>query len=318
MAHEIEIINGKACHVYSGELPWHNLGTKVDPGITPKEMMEVAGLDWRVEELPSYVDFNGERVETGMKALVRETDGRVLTQVGPNWHPVQNEEAFDFFAEFVEAGDMEMHTAGSLKNGEMVWALAKVKEDFEVFGGDKVESYLLFSNPHQYGKSIDVRFTPIRVVCNNTLTLSLGSKSANAVKLNHRREFDAESVQETLGMASFKLKQYKEVAEFLGSKRTTKETMEQYFGELLGTSNAKGKEGQLSRTAKRAMELVTEQPGAEYAEGSWWSPFNALTYLTDHELGRSNDTRLQSAWYGANAKKKKEAMELALEMAEAA
>jgi ASC-1-like (ASCH) protein len=112
-----------------------------------------------------------------------------------------------------------MHTAGSLKGGQMVWALAKVKESFDLFGGDKVESYLLFSNPHLYGKSIDIRFTPIRVVCNNTLSLSLEQQAERSIKVGHRVEFNANEVKKALGIASDKLKTYKEMAEFLGSKR---------------------------------------------------------------------------------------------------
>lgn len=316
MSHELEMINGQAQHAYVGELPWHTLGTRVDPDISPVEMMKAAGVDWCVQEVESYVDFNGKQIPTGQKALVRETDGRVLTQVGKNWHPVQNEEAFDFFAEFVDRGQMEMHTAGSLKDGEIIWALAKVNDDFELFNGDKVESYMLFSNPHQYGKTIDIRFTPIRVVCNNTLTLSLQQQGQAAVRVNHRSQFDADAVKEMMGIAHFKMGQYKEMAEFLGSKRTTEETLKQYFGHLLGTSNKN--EGELSRKGKRAMEVVQEQPGAEFAEGSFWSAFNSITYMTDHELGRSADTRMQSAWYGANRKLKTDALELALEMADAA
>jgi phage/plasmid-like protein (TIGR03299 family) len=316
MAHELEMINGQAQMAYVNELPWHGLGTKVDPDLSPAEMMKAAGVDWRVQEVESFVQFNGKNIPTGQKALVRETDGRVLTQVGKNWHPVQNEEAFDFFAEFVERGQMQMHTAGSLKNGEIIWALAKVDDDFELFNGDKVESYMLFSNPHQYGKTIDIRFTPIRVVCNNTLTLSLQQQGQAAVRVNHRSAFDADAVKEMMGIAHFKMGQYKDMAQFLGSKRTTEETVKQYFGHLLGTSNKN--EGELSRTAQRAMEVLVEQPGAEFAEGSWWTAFNAITYMTDHELGRSTDTRMQSAWYGANRKLKVNALELALEMAEAA
>lgn len=316
MAHEIEFVNGRASMAYVGELPWHGLGVQVDPNISTTEMMKVAGVDWRVQEVESFVNFNGKTINTGMKALVRETDGRVLTQVGKNWHPVQNQEAFDFFSEFVEAGQMKMHTAGSLKNGQIVWALAKVEDDFELFNGDKVESFMLFSNPHQYGKTLDVRFTPIRVVCNNTLTLSLNQSSTNSVQLNHRKAFNAEEVKQMLGIAHFKMGQYKEMAEFLGSKRTTEDTMKQYFGHLMGMSNKDPNE--LSRTAQRAMEVVIEQPGAQFAEGTWWSAFNAVTYMTDHELGRSNDTRLQSAWYGTNRKLKTQALEFAIEMAEAA
>lgn len=316
MAHELEIVNGEAKMAFVGEMPWHGLGVQVADDLAPAEMMKAAGVDWRVQEVETFAEFNGKRVPTGMKALIRETDGRVLTQVGKGWHPVQNEEAFEFFKDFTDAGKMKMHTAGSLKNGEIIWALAKVEDDFELFNGDKVESFLLFSNPHQYGKTIDIRFTPIRVVCNNTLTLSLNQTAQNAVRLNHRQKFDAEAVKEMMGIAHFKMAQYKEMAEFLGSKRTTEDTVKQYFGQLLGMSNKN--EGELSRTGKRAMEVLVEQPGAEFAEGSWWSAFNAITFMTDHELGRSADTRLQSAWYGNNRKLKTDALELALEMAEAA
>lgn len=316
MAHEIEFVNGQAQMAYVGETPWHGLGVKVDENLSPQEMMKVAGVDWKVREVESFVEFDNRKIATGLKALVRETDGRVLTSVGKDWFPVQNEEAFTFFKEFTDVGKMKMHTAGSLKNGEIVWALAKVDDSFELFNGDRVESYLLFSNPHQYGKTIDVRFTPIRVVCNNTLTLSLNQTAKNSVKLSHRKQFDAESVKEMMGIAHFKMAQYKEMAAFLGSKRTTDDTVKQYFGHLLGTSNKK--EGELSRTANIAMDILQTQPGAEFAEGSWWSAFNAVTYLTDHKLGRTADTRLQSAWYGNNRKLKTEALELALTMAEAA
>ena len=74
----------------------------------------------------------------------------------------------------------------------------------------------------------------------------------------------------------------------------------------------------LPRTAKAAYDVLETQPGANFAEGSYWQAFNAVTYLTDHELGRSADTRLQSAWYGVNQQRKVRAMNLALEMAGAA
>ena len=164
---------------YAGEVPWHGLGVPVTNDLTPIQMMKKADLNWTVHEAESYVRFEGKEIPTGLKSLVRSSDGKILTNVGADWNPCQNETAFEFFTEFVMNGDMEMHTAGSLRGGQMVWALAKVKDSFEIFGGDKIDSYLLFSNPHQYGKSIDVRFTPIRVVSNNTLTLSLGDKNSN-------------------------------------------------------------------------------------------------------------------------------------------
>jgi len=314
MAHMVETM------AYAGEVPWHGLGTKVPADLTPRQMMQQAGVDWRVNLVPTYADVNGTKVSTGQKALVRETDNRVLTNVGGNWNPVQNEEAFDFFTEYCLAGDMEMHTAGSLADGKIVWALAKVNESFDVLGEDRVDSYLLFSNPHQYGKSLNVRFTPIRVVCNNTLTLSLSQKAKNEVALNHRREFDPAMVKDQLGIAHEKFAMYKEMARFLSKKRAKNSDLIQYFNNVFPIAGNKqvAEYQDLSRTAKQAYDVLEVQPGAEMAMGTWWNAVNAVTYLTDHELGRSADTRMQSAWFGANQAKKVQAMNLAVEMAEAA
>jgi len=323
MAHELEILeNGQASMAYAGDLPWHGLGFKVSNDLTPEQMMEAARLDWTVDTVPLPAMYNGQKINTGHSALIRSSDSKVLDVITDDWNPLQNVEAFRFFNDFVGAGDMSMHTAGSLMDGKMVWGLAKINDSFELFGGDKVEGFLLFSNPHQYGKSIDVRFTPIRVVCNNTLTLALGGKSSNMVKINHRREFDPDMVKETLGIASDKLAKYKEMAAFLGTKKYSNENIVEYFNRIFPkTSDKKNSAienaGQLhSRAAQFAMEALHEQPGAQFAEGTFWQAYNSVTYLTDHVLGRSNDTRLASAWYGVNQTKKVQALNLAVEMAE--
>jgi phage/plasmid-like protein (TIGR03299 family) len=219
---------------------------------------------------------------------------------------------------------MEMNTAGSLRDGQMVWALAKVKESFDLFGGDQVDSYLLFSNPHQYGKSIDIRFTPIRVVCNNTLSLSLGMQAERQVKIGHRVEFNPSEVKEALGIASEKLAVYKEMAEYLGSKRFTMDKLVEYYNTVFPrTSNKRVQDKKLSvdtlsRNAKQCLDVLESQPGAEYAEGSWWQAYNSVTYITDHVQGRNADNRLYSSWFGGNQARKKDALETAIEFAEAA
>jgi phage/plasmid-like protein (TIGR03299 family) len=323
MAHELEIVNGQASMAYAGEVPWHGLGTKVLPDLTPEQMLQAAGLDWEVKKVPLFADYEGQKIPTGAEALIRDIDSKILTIVTDSWNPCQNREAFEFFNDFVGAGDMEMHTAGSLMGGKHVWALAKIKDSFELFGGDKVEGYLLFSNPHQFGKSIDIRFTPIRVVCNNTLTLSLNSAAKQMVKVNHRRVFDGDQVKTTLGIASEKLAKYKEMAAYLGSKKYTNENVVEYFNRIFPKTSDKKETSKLvgvphSRAAQLALDTLETQPGAKFAEGSWWSAYNSVTFLTDHLLGRSADTRLQSAWFGANQTKKVQALNLAVEMAEAA
>ena len=315
MAHMIEFRDGKDCMAYGGETPWHGLGKQVPADISPNDMLKAAGLDWKVNAIPAFAEINGKQVDIGHSALVRDVDNKILDVITNDWVPNQNEKAFEFFNDFVAAGEMEMHTAGSLKDGQLVWALAKVKDAFELFNGDTVESYLLFTNPHKYGWSIDVRFTPIRVVCNNTLTLSLNTQSSKIVKVSHRREFDGDLVKETLGVAKEKLAKYKEMAAYLGSKRFNDESVVDYFTRVFPVSGSKK---EISKNASIALEIMDQQPGAEFAEGSWWQAFNAVTFMTDHMIGRNADNRLTSAWYGANKNLKTKALETAVEFAAAA
>lgn len=315
MAHQVETM------AYAGEVPWHGLGVPVSNDLTPQQMQQKAGLDWKVEK-QDLVTASGAKVD-GKQALVRTSDNKVLDVIGKGWNPVQNDEAFDFFSEYVLAGDMEMNTAGSLRDGNMVWALAKVKDSFTILGEDQVDSYLLFSNPHQYGKAIDVRFTPIRVVCNNTLSLSLGQQVEKSVSLNHRTQFNPDSVKETLGIASEKFQLYKETAEFLSTKRFTVESLVQYYNEVFPRTYQGKKEisvkdfTDLSSNGQKAYEVLDTQPGAQFGEGTWWQALNSVTYLTDHQLGREADTRLTSAWFGANQSRKVKAVEKAVEYANA-
>jgi phage/plasmid-like protein (TIGR03299 family) len=312
MAHMVETM------AYAGEVPWHGLGVRVPADLHPTQMLQKAGLDWTVRKVPAYADVAGQRVAVGRSALVRDSDDSTLDVVSDDWNVLQNAEAFEFFHDFVANGDMEMHTAGSLRDGQLVWALAKVNDGFELFKGDQVDSYLLFSNPHKYGWSIDVRFTPIRVVCNNTLTLSLNTSSKNFVKVSHRRQFDGDMVKETLGIAKEKLATYREMAQFLGGKRYTAPKLVEYFKNVFPVTGGPEKKKEMSISASKALDVIHTQPGATFAEGSYWQAFNAVTYMVDHKLGRSQDNRLTSAWFGQGKKVKADALELAVQMAEAA
>lgn len=315
MSHEVETM------AWAGETPWHGLGVKVSNDLTTDEMLVASGLDWEVKKSRLVAEIGGKRYPAPKNAqgLYRvNKDGTYdgLSVISKGWEPVQNSEAFAFFHEYVEAGEMEMHTAGSLKNGRIVWVLAKIKESFEAVKGDVIDNYLLFTNPHQYGQSIDVRMTPIRVVCWNTMSMAL-QKSATSntmVKLDHRKAFDAESVKETLGIAKSHFHDYQETAKYLASRPYEDETVSEYFNLVFPrTSDAKGK-AEPSKMHDRAMGILSSQPGAEFAPGTWWQALNAATFLMDHEMG-PDKTRLESAWYGHNRGRKLKAMALATKMA---
>jgi phage/plasmid-like protein (TIGR03299 family) len=317
MAHNVETM------AYAGSVPWHGLGVQVSNDLTPLQMMQKSGVDWKVTKVPTIAIYDGEMIETGTQALIRESDNSILApSVGENWEPIQNDEAFNFFNEFCLAGDMEMHTAGSLQNGKIVWVLAKIKESFDVLGKDQVDNYMLFSNPHIYGKSANVRMTPVRVVCNNTLNMSMNMESVNEAVINHRRAFNPDIVKESMGLAHQKFEQYRDAANFLATKRYTQDNLITFLNTVFPAANTKRKVvsefKELSTTAKKTFEVMDTQPGAELFPGTWWNALNAVTYMTDHQLGRTADTRMQSAWFGSNQTRKLKAVNTAIEFAEAA
>ena len=309
---------------YAGQSPWGDIGTQVSNDLSPQQIMEKADLNWSVDKVKTYADYQGEKIPTGLEALVRSSDNKILTQVGKNCEPCQNETAFEFFNEYCLEGGMDMESAGSLKGGKMVWALAKIKESFDVVKGDQVDSYLLFSNPHEYGKSIDVRFTPIRVTCMNTLAMAIKGSAVNGMKVNHRKAFDPQIVKETMGIAHEKFEQYKEVAKFLSKKRFDAQSLIQYYNEVFPRTY-KGKDevivsayDDLTTNGQKAFDVLQSQPGANFAQGSWWQALNSVTYLTDHVMGREADSRMTSSWFGANANRKAVAVSKAIEFAEVA
>lgn len=305
--------DGSYSMAWAGETPWHGLGTKVKSNISAQKMMEAAGLDWEVEKVPLFrKDKHGKNHATTMTALVRSTDERVLDYVPEDWNPLQNSEAFDFFHDFVKKGDMEMHTAGSLHDGKMVWALAKIKNSFSVFGKDQVDNYLLFSNPHKFGKSIDVRTTSIRVVCNNTITMALSGKSNNQIaRVTHKREFDPELVKATLGIVTAKHQKLKEASEFLATKRIKKDELEDFMKSVFPGRH----KDEPSRNAAIGMGIVDMTPGADLFPDTWYNAVQAVTFMTTHDVGYKQDARLWSQWFGPNQATNVKALETALEMA---
>jgi len=324
MSHNVETM------AYAGELPWHGLGVPVSNDMSAYEMMEAAQLNWSVKKQPMYFMPNednsnwvnnstGVLVEDKM-LLIREEDNKQLDVVGKNWHPVQNQEAFDFFYDWVEEGKMEMHTAGSLSNGKIVWILAKVNETFEVVKDDVVESYMLFTNPHSFGTSLNVRFTPIRVVCNNTLQLALGSNN-NGIRLDHTKKFDPHVVRDALGLATNSMIEYSNQAKHLVNKMSTKESRDEYFSKLFPMTHYEEEVKGYVRSKKAAYANRLHNngtPGAGLVKDSWWDTFNTVTYMYDHKLGKSNASRVKSSWYGDASKSKQEALTKALQYADVA
>jgi phage/plasmid-like protein (TIGR03299 family) len=343
MTHAVETM------AYTGEVPWHGLGTEVNNTMSPKEMLKAAQIDWTVSKRPAYTtdrpdvwNLNDPTEEAGfLRAsdqyfLVRDSDNKILSPCGESYVPFQNAEVMDFFKKFTEAGSMTMETAGSLKEGKDIWGLAKITDKFSLSGGDEVGGYLLLNNSHQVGKAMTVMFTSIRVVCNNTLTMALKGHytEGNRFRVLHLQMFDEEihkAAEEALGISGQQMQQFKEQSEFLESKRAKEFDLSNYIAELfqpnLLIERAKAADQaalpplyqEFARTAELVHEAVECSPGANLAsaKGTWWGALNAVTYVVDHQKkSMAEGNALHSAWFGSGANTKRKALAKALEYAE--
>lgn len=148
---------------------WHNLGTIVAESPTSADAIRLAGLDWTVEQKPIFLE-DGTPIK-GNYANVRSSDNKPLGIVGDRYKIVQNTDAFAFTDALLGEG-VRYETAGSLKEGRVIWLLAKMPESFTILG-DKVEPYLVFTNTHDGTGAVKVIMSNVRVVCNNTLNMAL-------------------------------------------------------------------------------------------------------------------------------------------------
>lgn len=153
------------------EKPWHGLGTIVLEAPASADALRLAGLDWKVVQEPVCTE-TGELIE-GYKANIRDKDRRVLGVVSDRYKVVQNTDAFSFTDELLGKG-VRYETAGSLQEGRKVWLLARLPREY-IIAGERISPYLIFSNTHDGSGSVKVAVTPVRVVCNNTLNLALGT-----------------------------------------------------------------------------------------------------------------------------------------------
>ena len=341
MSHEVETM------AWAGEKPWHGLGVEVDPNLTPLEMQEAAKLNWTVSKRPSYtLDAPEWSEDVGIIQaentfhIVRDSDNRILSHCGRDYIPIQNSDIFKFFKRFTEAGHMTMETAGSLKDGGEIWGLAKISEDFELAGGDQIKGYLLIDQPHIVGRSMTIKVTPVRVVCNNTMTMALRQDGTASFRMPHVREFGEEVIEaaeEALGLSAEQMTKFKEAATLLSNKKAKHSEVLDYVGEiyqpimiaeyrneqrLREEGKALGIQEPLKDKLNKFPSLVVDameySPGANLksAKGTWWGALNAVTYVEDHLRESQNEgNALHSSWFGAAANRKGKALELALKRA---
>lgn len=338
------------------ELPWHGLGTVLDAPPSIDEALRASGLAWSATMEPAFTaapydadpviaaltaagadpdtvtrivamlpDFvPGEQLET---RVVRRSDHRTkIGEVGPGFRPLDNADALGWFSPLIGEGLVTLETAGSLHGGSRVWVMARLTgaDPVEVTPGDEVAPFLLLAHGHDGKAAIRCGLTPVRVVCQNTLTAAVGR--ADLVVIRHTLRA-ADMLADARDAIRGEIDRFAKVAEgwrFLASRPADDEDLARLvrgvFGSGLPSDDdsedaeeiAEGGAG--SRVLGKVRELWEAGRGAR--PGTWWTAYNAVTEYLTHERGRSAESRFAALHFGEARKLGARALSLALHYAD--
>jgi len=307
MSHEVETM------FTVGAEPWHGLGVRLENPPTVADAIHRAGLNWPVEKVPlcrlDRAHLIGSTAETDAivpsYATVRTDTGAYLGTVGPQWTPLQNVRAFEWFQPFIDSGDCSLEAAGSLREGKHVWVLAKINRDpVEVTSGDGVLAYLLLSNAHDGSRVARCGFTPVRVVCQNTLSAAHAGDASKLLRIRHTANIESAliEVRDTIDLVHRGFQASIDQMRSLARKGCNVDDLRKYVHRVFRTKDADMLETD-SETALKSDRLFTAiEPMFLKGRGNkgetYWDAFNAVTEYLTWERGRTADNRMHSLWLG--------------------
>ena len=307
--------------MYVGEKPWHGLGTKLDNPVTSEKAIIAAGLNWTVRKDPVYRNLNNDFEPIPRLAAITRDDNNVLGVVSDRYSPVQNIGAFDFFDAVVGEKLAMYHTAGALGKGEKIWLLAKIPDDLIIGRSDAVEKYLLLSNSHDGTSKIRMLMTPVRVVCNNTLSIALSKGAGEGVAITHVGDIKTkiEEAKRALGIAIKFYDDFASVAGVMYKKFLNKASINHYINSILPNPNADDNPTAYSTVVNRRLDILEriESPTnkSEGQSGTIWGAYNATVEHIDHRQDRrfrTQSNRMKSLIWGPDAALKRTAWDKAV------
>lgn len=313
--------------VFSGELPWHGLGTQISEDVKDvNEIVEKAGLAWMAnDDLLYHIDKQGKlQTIKGFKALRRSDNGTLLSVVSDRYRALQNLESFKIGLQpFLDSKEATIETAGSLREGKIVFGLIKLKRDPLVInaGGKKdlVNKYLLWANGHGDKRCGRYGFTPIRVVCMNTLSAAENNADSQLIRIYHKGDVTKklENVVSLVNAAdaSFNatLEQYQALANNTNvSNKDIKAYVKVVFGVEANTDRGRTRYNNL---VSQINELFETGRGNADLPKSFWTLYNGVTEYLSYERGKSTDKRINSLWLGQGRNVNDAALSYGLQLA---
>jgi phage/plasmid-like protein (TIGR03299 family) len=324
MAHQLFEEDGQHSMMYFGEVPWHGLGQRPDQPATAAQAIKAGGLDWTVSKEPVFVEVKGARVEVPDRlATVRLRSNGELVPLGivsNGYKVLQNREAFTFFDAIVGEGAAIYHTAGALDEGRRIWILAKLPGEIRVTNEDITEKFLLLSNSHDGSRAVRVMFTPIRVVCQNTLTMAEGR--GDFISIRHSGDFHQrfESAAKMLGIINTRYAEIEQAFQFLVKNEISQQALVAYLNAVFPPPE-EGAPKWVRDYSERARSGAAERfetgmgNNLKGVRGTLWAAYNGITEFVDHEKGPWTEKSMKSAWFGSGCEAKQKAFRIALEVA---
>ena len=313
--------NGQASMFYINEVPWHGLGTRLAQPATAQAAIQAARLDWKVVKLPLFAGSKRIPVPDRFAVvrrtgdLIQRTDP-VLGVVSNEYTPLQNAQAFQFFDPIVGQEAAVYHTAGALGNGERVWILAKLPGHIRVVGDDLTEKYLLLANSHDGKSSVTIKFTPVRVVCQNTLTLALNDGSAWRVSHHADIHQKLKQAHQMMGLINDRFADLEQSFQAMSRVQLDTSRLSEYLAAVYPEVTEPDKQLLVQRDRSWSEFFFDQGKGNRLAgvAGTLWAGFNGVTEWIDHRQTRQNASqRLTSAWFGESARIKSRAFTVALD-----
>jgi phage/plasmid-like protein (TIGR03299 family) len=311
------------------EKAWHGLGQIVNEHPTSREALRFAGLDYRVEKRKLFTYDNAShfgnadnrKAEIAVPnyfATIRTDTEQVLGVVGRDYQVVQNIDAFSFFDSIVGGDGIQYETAGALGKGERIFITAKLSSYIKVGNDDLIEQYLFLTTSHDGYGSIMAAFTPVRIICNNTLNAAFRNCS-NSIKIRHTSNAKErlEEAHKVMGI-SYKLSEYLEDVFNTWSKVPITDKQVRKLIQLAMCPNKevlqklqKGSDDELSthytNVCDAAYEYAMSNPSQqlETTKGTVFGAYNAITgYFQNVRTYKDKEARLKSILFGGTAQQR--------------
>lgn len=335
MSHNITVrSNGKAEMAYRGETPWHGLGSLLPEEIQTAEgfdaALHAAGMEWKVQRSKvRYAVAQGADSASQLltwpaqHVLFRSDTHAPLGMVSDKYKIVQPRQVLEFFRDLAATNNFTLETAGTLRGGAVYWALARIQDEGVVVKGDRVKGYVLLSTSADGSRATTAKFTSVRVVCNNTLTMADNERGRAQATVSHRSVFDAQSVKVDLGLAHGSFDRFLEQARQLAARKLR--TMEAEMltvkllngGELGALAEERVNEVLAGKHAQAILQRFRTGRGQELAgvKDTAWAWVNGVTEYVDHDFpARTAESRLYRAWFRGGERLKNSALALATEL----